>query len=101
MDEAREGYSSFLFKLSQQLSLEECGDLAFLAGLTKLSTCRSHHCCNGSGADATMPCSPTLAQLRRLENAEVFSQRDLSTLVELLNEIGRNDLATRCTAAGQ
>ena len=104
MGEDHEDYSSFLFNLSQQLSVEECGDLAFLAGLAKqtVALCPGHlHCvCTGHGVDATMPCSPTLAQLRRLEKAEVFNQGDLTKLAEILDRIGRKDLATRCTDAG-
>ena len=82
-------FESFIYELSQGLSKENARDLAFLSvdgdGLENSSSC---HCCH-CGSDS-------LDLMKRLWRRNFYSESNMDTLISLLQEIGRSDLAEKC-----
>lgn len=98
-------YSNFLLRLSEQLTSGECGNLAYIAGVVEEgageSPVRGRSCCCRCRCNSVPACSPGLALLRRLERVGVFSRGCLGPLANVLEEIGRKDLAKKCESAGK
>ena len=72
--------------ISGELHSENVRGICFLLGLTS----GTGGCCRCSGENSA------LGVLERLLDQGYYSQHDLQPLVEVLEEVGRNDLATRC-----
>ncbi len=91
-------YSNFLVSLSEQLTSGECGNLAYIAGLAEDAEESSGRCCCRCNL---LPPSPRLKLLRRLEKFGLFNRGCLGPLAQVLEAIGRKDLADKCSSAGK
>lgn len=80
-------YLSLLHSVSQELGNQDSRGLGFLAGV-RLP--RASGCCRGCCA------GDPLELLQLMQEQGAFSQYDLGPLVDLLREVGREDLASKC-----
>ncbi len=83
MSTTESGYRSLIHDISQDLSGEDARGLRFLAGLPSM------RCQCGAGGGQ-------LGLLQALQERGMCSQFNLNTLISLLREIGRHDLASKC-----
>lgn len=87
----RKSLLSVLYDISEDLSTEDCRGLSFLADMS--TTALTHCCCKLHGRVGA------LGLLEKMRDRGVYSNADLGPLAALLREVGRYDLAARCSAA--
>lgn len=89
----RISFRSLIMDISLELTSENTKGLLFLAGLSSCAPssgqCENGRCCPHATGSA-------LDSLQRLKEKGVYSETNLQGLVNLLQEVGRHDLASKC-----
>lgn len=91
-----QAYLRLIHDIATRLSRDDCKNLLYLSGLSAQSLPSSFNGCGSSHRCCTSICGP-LDLLTHMQSEGLFSECNLTPLVSLLQDLGRNDLASKCS----